>query len=113
MNFRLALLLLAVAAACGSDEIMRIGAACSDSDPCDISPTSACIRRWPAGYCTEYDCQVGSCPSGALCVRGVTFPDVPVNSFCFATCESDADCREGYRCTDVSEPEKVCAPINP
>ncbi len=110
---KLALLLVGVALSCGGDEVMRVGGPCSESNACDLSNTSACILAWPQGYCTEYDCQVGSCPSGALCVTGVTFRDVPVNSFCFATCQSDADCRDGYRCADVSEPEKVCAPVNP
>lgn len=106
---------LLCAAACDGEEIKEVGSPCGEAvaEGCDFSPSAACILSWPEGYCTEIQCNVGSCPAGSRCVRGVTFVDVPFDAFCLRTCTSDVDCRDGYRCTDVSEPEKICAPITP
>lgn len=97
------------------EEIKEVGSPCGEAveEACTFSPAGACILSWPEGYCTEIQCNVGSCPAGSRCVRGVTFVDVPFDAFCLRTCNSDLDCRDGYRCTDVSEPEKICAPLTP
>ena len=88
----------------------KVGDSCEKGDECPNEGFPACIQTWPDGYCTELQCVLGSCPAGSVCVRGIRFPDAPYDAFCLATCTSDADCREGYRCGDVSLPEKACAP---
>jgi len=107
--FLLALVTL-LFAGCGAGPSQGVGAACSTGEDCGGRTTAACILRWPAGYCTEFDCSLGSCPSGSHCVTGITFPDVQIDAFCLATCQENSDCRQGYRCTEINRPEKVCAP---
>jgi hypothetical protein len=87
-----------------------IGSPCVDAFDCGSGSRQACVLAWPGGYCTEIDCRLGSCPSGSRCVTGIRFPNVELDAFCLATCETDPDCRDGYRCADIREPEKVCAP---
>lgn len=115
-SVRAALQALAVAlalAGCAGDGAADVGSPCTSGAECPASPTRACIVPWPDGYCTEIACDVGSCPNGSRCVRGITFVDVPFDAFCLATCESLADCRPGYRCANLSLPEAVCVPENP
>lgn len=87
-----------------------VGSRCTDGNECELRSTSACVVSWPDGYCTEFACTVGSCPDGARCVSGITFPGVPFDAFCLDACAVETDCRDGYRCVDVSLPERVCAP---
>ena len=104
------LALLLGLAACDRDP--GVGAPCLDAArDCALTARTACILAWPGGYCTEIDCQLGSCPSGARCVTGISFPNVPLDAFCLATCELPTDCRPGYRCGTVgTTADKVCAP---
>ena len=104
-------LFFAVTACGGATE--GVGRACDDGTACNSGATAACITPWPGGYCTEFECAAASCPSGSICVSGFSFQDVSFDAFCLATCEKHEDCRDGYRCADVSRPEKVCAPENP
>jgi hypothetical protein len=101
--------LSALIAACGS-EVGTVGKPCSDSNDCPARLTSACIARWPDGYCTEVECSAGSCPEGSVCVRGIQFSNVPFNAFCLSTCSTADDCRSGYACADLGTEGKVCAP---
>ena len=112
MRRRLALLALFALAGCGDVASKAVGSPCEDGDGCELRSNTACVLTWPEGYCTEVDCSVGSCPAGARCVTGLTFPSVAIDAFCLATCRTEADCRDGYRCVDVSLPERVCAPGN-
>lgn len=107
-----ALIALLLAAGCGADDLEGVGQPCREGNDCPLRAASACIVPWPEGYCTEVACTVGSCPSGARCVTGIEFAGVPFDAFCLQTCQTERDCREGYRCVDVSLPEKVCAPGN-
>lgn len=111
-GFALALgLATACVAACGEDAgRAEVGEACTLTEDCAFRREAACIIAWPEGYCTEVACSVGSCPTGARCVTGIEFAEVPVDAFCLATCEQPEDCRAGYRCVDVNLPERVCAP---
>lgn len=90
-----------------------VGAPCTDGTNCGEGATAACIRAWPQGYCTEVGCSLGSCPEGARCVSGIQFADVPFDAYCLATCQEASDCRDRYRCVDIGEAEKVCAPSLP
>ena len=99
-------------AGCGGDTPQGIGRACADGNDCELRSNAACIVPWPEGYCTEVACTVGSCPEGARCVTGIEFPSAPYDAFCLVTCQVEGDCRDGYRCVDVSLPERVCAPGN-
>ena len=53
------------------------------------------------GYCVQ-DCTKTACPSDADCVELA-----PGFDLCMALCNTDADCRSGYHCTDynICEPE--------
>ncbi len=95
---------------CGGPDTQDVGDACGDGNDCQTRSVSACVVRWPQGYCTEVGCTVGSCPTGSRCVTGIDFQDVPFDAFCLKTCEQEAHCRDGYRCVDVSLPQRVCAP---
>ncbi len=107
---RLVLLFAFGLLSCGSEHPEGVGAPCTKGNDCDARAAVACVIPWPGGYCTEVSCTVGSCPTGARCVTGIDFDDVAFDAFCLQTCQQQADCRDGYRCVDVSLPERVCAP---
>jgi hypothetical protein len=92
------------------DAAPELGGPCRDVSECPASPRAACVLFWPDGYCAELACTLGSCPGGARCVSGFDLPDVAIDSLCLAVCDASSDCREGYRCTEIGQPEKVCAP---
>ncbi|MBI4817977.1 MAG: hypothetical protein HY791_17075 [Deltaproteobacteria bacterium] len=97
----------------GCGEIAKsVGSTCTNGDECPESFTRICITSWRDGYCTEYDCEPSSCPSGSACVSGLTFTGFPSDDFCLATCVGDTDCRDGYRCTAFGS-YRVCAPADP
>lgn len=87
-----------------------VGSSCTDGAACPDRPATACIARWPGGYCTEIDCKLGSCPGGSRCVTGISFPNVSLDKFCLVSCSTDRDCRDGYRCATVAGADRVCAP---
>lgn len=85
----------ALAAGCSPS----IGDECGSSVNCDINGTRICDTTSPGGYCTIRGCDVGTCPADeSVCVA--FFPDTPrlTDTFCMATCENNADCRDGYAC---------------
>jgi hypothetical protein len=102
-----------LAIACGNGEGAVIGDPCGTGNGCGVNPRGACILSWPGGYCTEIDCALGSCPRGSRCVTAVSFPNVPFDDFCLESCNDNGDCRDQYRCVDISTTEKVCAPTQP
>ena len=66
----------------------------------------------PGGYCTflcdPFDDQ---CPAGSRCVE---YPFDRFYSACMATCETEADCRAGYNCSDLPGPlNRICFPAQP
>ena len=108
----LAGLALALLLGCGASD-RAVGEPCTTGASCPAGFTTACVSVWPDGYCTEVACQAGSCPPGSRCVRGLRFTNVPFESFCVATCANNDDCRAGYLCQDVRQPERVCLPAAP
>jgi len=99
--------------ACGeAKDLKSVGDSCADFTDCGGRSKTACIVGWTGGYCTETLCTPGSCPDGARCVTGIQFSEVPFDEFCLATCANDGECRTGYRCTDISGPERVCTPLD-
>ncbi len=110
---RSALVLVVVLAGCGGGDGRVIGDQCNSGNTCGVNPRAACILAWPEGYCTELECVLGSCPSGSRCVTRVSFPNVPFDAFCLETCEATAECRDQYRCVEVSATAKVCVPAQP
>jgi hypothetical protein len=104
-------LLMALAAGCKP----KIGDDCKLSTDCSAAGDRLCDITAPGGYCTVYNCEPGACPEDeSLCVefgaqrspieacRDLQSPSPYARTFCMATCESDADCREGYDCADLS-----------
>lgn len=84
------------------------GASCSSNLNCQ---GGTCIREaideetqdtsYPGGYCTTRDCEDDSECNGGVCISRTR------STACFATCESDSDCRDGYACRDVPE-GRIC-----
>jgi len=109
---------LGLAAGCSP----KIGDKCTVSTDCSATGDRLCDITEPGGYCTVFNCEPDSCPDDAACINFGTTLSVgtPGNalagctasqgdsayqrSFCMASCESDADCRDGYHCV---EPETV------
>lgn len=70
----------------------------------------------PGGYCTEFGCSEDSCPSEAACIgyQSVvsTAPECASlqarprlqRTACMLKCSRDSDCRGGYVCVDVRQP---------
>lgn len=83
----------------------EIGDECKLSTDCSISGDRLCDTSQPAGYCTIFNCEAGSCPSEAICVSFHATNDRFGESrfarrFCVRSCESASDCRAGYVCVD-------------
>jgi hypothetical protein len=105
---------LAFAAGCTP----RIGDKCTVSTDCSATGDRLCDITEPGGYCTVFNCEPDGCPDEAACINfgtalsvgniagcTVSQGDSPYQrAFCLASCESDSDCRGGYRCI---EPETV------
>lgn len=95
----------------------KIGDDCKISTDCSAAADRLCDITEPGGYCTVYNCEPGTCPPDeSLCVEfGAQRSPVPEctdlqspspygRAFCLATCSHDSDCRDGYRCRDLSQP---------
>lgn len=86
-------------------------------DPCDA--TSACgegeapvcyteadtFGTFPGGYCSARCGDTQPCPEGSTC--GLIFG---ADGACLRACESDAECRDGYGCSDLLGP-RACIPL--
>ncbi len=88
----------------------ELGDKCVLSTDCSLRGDRTCDTSQPGGYCTIRDCRPNGCPDEGACV--LFEPSVPgcgfdnrsrgrvARSYCMASCEEDADCRDGYVCTD-------------
>ena len=99
MKLLLVAALSALALAPGCSAI--VGDACTTQTDCGSS--MYCELSLPDGYCTLRDCVDRDCPDEGVCVRFSV--DV---SYCMLLCESDADCRDGYRCVKDFGPHAFC-----
>ena len=83
----------------------KIGDSCSSYINCDINGTRICDLASPHGYCTQRNCDVGTCPSAeAVCIQfGATLR--VAETYCMRKCQHDSDCRtgDGYRCLSGSD----------
>jgi|GEM_PF-398898 len=102
----------------------KIGDDCNVPTDCSQTGDRLCDTTQPDGYCTIFNCEAGSCPEEAVCIgfssvpssvasdderRGWACADPQGGSrfqrnFCMRSCESNADCRPGYRCLDLGAP---------
>ena len=113
---------MALAAGCSP----KIGDKCTVSTDCSATGDRLCDITEPGGYCTVFNCEPDGCPDDAACINfGTTLSNVTqvVNgmttiapactagqgdspyqrSFCMASCETDSDCRGGYKCVEPSD----------
>ena len=95
-----ALSMIAFSVGCKGD----IGSECITNAQCQSGQTCDLISV--GGYCTITPCTIGDCPDESVCV---TFENE--DRYCMASCESDDDCREGYRCDDDLGPAPFCRQI--
>ena len=73
------------------------GSACSADSSCDGAVCLTSGTGWQGGYCTTLDCLESGCHgTEATCIG---FLDG--TSLCLDGCESQTDCRVGYRCRPV------------
>ena len=79
----------------------QVGDPCVSSTQC--APGQLCDINSDEGYCTQRDCEEGSCPSGSVCV---TFENL--DRYCMATCASGDGCRDGYLCDEEIASEPIC-----
>lgn len=79
----------------------QVGDPCVSSTQC--APGQLCDVNSDEGYCTQRDCEEGSCPSGSVCV---TFENL--DRYCMATCASGDGCRDGYLCDEEIASEPIC-----
>ena len=104
MSRFLPLAVLAVAALAAGCQ-PKIGDSCSSYINCDINGTRICDLASPHGYCTQRNCDVGTCPrSEAVCVQFGAALRV-AQTYCMRKCMHDSDCRQGdgYVCLPASE----------
>jgi hypothetical protein len=89
--------------ACSAD---TTGADCAESADCQAGQT--CYTDFPGGYCAKGCTTEGAdkaCGTGSVCSRSGE------RLLCAATCETKADCREGYECNGVTGSNlKSCRP---
>ena len=97
-SLALAALGLAALAASGCSAI--VGDACETSTDCGTS--MYCETSLPSGYCTRRSYVNDGCPSVGGCV---TFSPTVSR---VASCASDSDCRDGYRCVTDFGPHAYC-----
>jgi hypothetical protein len=112
------LLLCAIALAGALGCKPEIGDECQLSTDCSAQGDRLCDITSPGGYCTVFNCEPGACPEEeSLCVQfgsqrspvpacqDLQSPSPYARAFCMATCDSDDDCREGYQCANLSNPD--------
>ncbi len=101
-------LLLAFASGGASACTAMVGDACETQQDC--GQELYCEQSLTDGYCTLRDCDVDGCPDEGVCVTFYqVYPDdadgtegavAPSSylSYCMLACDSESDCRAGYRC---------------
>ncbi len=93
----------------------EIGDDCQVSTDCSNVGDRLCDTTQPGGYCTIFNCEPGSCPEEAICVAFKTqissqCPDPQggirlQRTFCMRSCDDNDDCRGGYSCIDMNNPD--------
>lgn len=104
-TFALLALLLAVAPACKK----VIGDSCSTSTDCSLQGDRVCDTTQVSGYCTVANCDPGTCPDEAVCVAYNAQARRLTRRFCMASCDTDDDCRDEYRCVIPTPAQAMCA----
>src|SRR6187399_622417 len=102
----------------------NIGDGCANSNDCSANGDRLCDTTQRGGYCTIFNCDPTSCPDDeSVCIQfgGVLStvgscpdpqrPSPQSRTFCMARCKNNADCRGGYRCTDLGKPNPWGASI--
>lgn len=92
----------------------EIGDDCQVSTDCSNIGDRLCDTTQPGGYCTIFNCEPGTCPEEAICIAFKTdisqsCPDPQggvryQRTFCMRSCEEEDDCRGGYDCIDMNNP---------
>jgi hypothetical protein len=105
------LCVLVVAAGCKPE----IGDDCQVSTDCSNVGDRLCDTTQPGGYCTIFNCEPGTCPEEAICVGfktsiSASCPDPQdgirlQRTFCMRNCSDNSDCRSGYQCIDLGNPQ--------
>lgn len=112
-----ALSMLMTQAACGDDieGESLVGATCSSNGDCGVA--GVCVSSRKEGLCSvkcESAGQLQQCPLGNYCdARTVETETETLQAMvlCFPACKSNADCRAGLACEDVTKGfGKVCVP---
>jgi hypothetical protein len=100
-----------------------IGDDCQTSADCSAQENRLCDTTQPGGYCTVFNCEPGACSDEGVCVAfSAALSVVPgcnnpnafsrfERSFCMSNCESDDDCRSGYICADMRDPNNPWAAV--
>lgn len=105
---------------CDPDSNLAQAGACFTPDapfagPCtssgDCGEGAFCLDEqdagWPGGLCLALGCDLETnegCPTNGVCI-GVGGGD----NACFTSCDEDADCRTGYRCSgEPGDPRRFC-----
>lgn len=118
---KLLLLLVALVASVAAAGCQpKIGDDCQISTDCSASADRLCDITAPGGYCTVFNCEPGACPEDeSLCVQfgaqrspieicqDAQSPSPYARTFCMGTCEDSSDCRAGYSCQDLSQPNNA------
>ena len=101
----------------------KIGDSCTTSTNCSATGDRLCDITEPGGYCTIFNCEPGSCPEEAACINfGTEISPVSgcatgdgtspyQRAFCLFRCSSDSDCRAGYACVDLAQPNRFNAEV--
>ncbi len=94
----------------------EIGDSCANAADCSQTADRTCDTTLPGGYCTEFGCSGDTCPSEAACIgyQGVVSTALEcadlqarprlLRTVCMRTCRRDSDCRGGYVCVDMGQP---------
>jgi hypothetical protein len=96
----------------------NIGDACTQHTDCSATGNRLCEPNLPGGYCTIFNCEPGGCPSEAACVAYGIAPSVKPEcavqqnqrlerTFCMARCSGNSDCRSGYACVNLANPDEA------
>ncbi len=91
-KIQITLLTIAMLSTGGAGCAAGIGDECSTSSDCLVD-NAVCDTTVPDGYCTRTPCESGACGEDAVCIE---YPNG--ETFCMASCDSNDDCREGFRC---------------
>lgn len=96
----------------------EIGDSCSLGTDCSQTGSRTCDNKMPNGYCTIYNCEHDDCPEEAACIGFMVAQSTAsecvstsdrsrLKTFCMRRCSSDGDCRSGYTCEDLNEPNNL------